>query len=251
MALLPVLVPSVETQYLLFFPPSLKELCEKFHVTPLSIDLVVVLLSLAIPEFGNLRRFDCLVGEALLPTSDWSTFYSLEAVSVLQVPEWLPVLFEDQCRSGPYAIWSEGGSEQSLQTSLLRLITRNLSLVAEVNWYSDALHQAKIIFVHIGSLRRSRAPFVVARASEAIIVQYGSDETVHRDNWGMKRLYHLGGLVTFTASALLEHPLHVFNLLERVERHLEWAAYIIPTVLEGAVDTLYKDRKQALVEHDR
>ncbi|PBL00833.1 hypothetical protein ARMGADRAFT_1073169 [Armillaria gallica] len=253
-ALLPVLVPSVETQYLLFFPPSLKELCEKFHVTPLSIDdstLVVVLLSVAIPEFGNLRRFDCLVGEALLPTSDWSTFYSLEAISVLQVPEWLLVLFGDQCRSGPYTIWSEGGSEQSLQTSLLRSIAHNLPLGAEVNWYSDALHQARIIFVHIGSLRRFRAPFVVARASEAIIVQYGSDETVHRDNWGMKRLYHSGGLVTFTASALLEHPLYVFNLLECVERHLEWAAYIIPAVLEGAVDALYKDRKQALVEHDR
>ncbi|KAK0246008.1 hypothetical protein EDD85DRAFT_41586 [Armillaria nabsnona] len=253
-ALLPVLVPSVETQYLLFFPPSLKELCGKFHVTPHSIGdstLVVVLLSVATPEFGNLRRFDCLVGEALLPTSDWSTFYSLEAVSVLQVPEWLLVLFKDQCRSGPYAIWSEGGSEQSLQTSLLRSIARNLSLAAEVNWNSDALHQAKIIFVHIGSLRRSRAPFVVACASEAMIVQYGSDETVHRDNWGMKRLYHSGGLVTFTASALLEHPLHVFNLLECVERHLEWAAYIIPAVLEGAVNALYKDRKQALVEYDR
>ncbi|KAK0233398.1 hypothetical protein IW262DRAFT_78199 [Armillaria fumosa] len=250
-SLLPVLVPSVGTQYLLFFPSSLKELCRKFHVTPLSIDdstLVAVLLSVTIPEFGNLQRFDCLVGEALLPTSDWKTLYSLEAASILQIPDWL---FADQCLSGPYAICSEGGSEQSLQTSLLRSIARNLSLAAEVDWYSDALHHTKIIFIHIGSLRRSRAPFVVACASKAIIVQYGSDETVHRDNWGIKRLYHSGGLVTFTADALLEHPLHIFNLLECVEQHLEWAAYIIPAVLERAVNALYKDRKQALVEYDR
>lgn len=253
-SLLPVLIPSVGTQYLLFFPSSLKELCRKFNVIPLSIDnstLVVVLLSATIPEFVNLQRFDCLVGEALLPTSDWKTFYSPEATSILEVPEWMIALFADQCRSGPYAIFSEGGSEPSLQTSLLRSITRNLTLAAEVDWYSDALHHTKIIFVHIGSLRRSRAPFVVARASEAIIVQYGSDETVHLDNWGIKRLYHSGGLVTFTANALLEHPLHVFNLLECVERHLEWAAYIIPAVLERAVNALYKDRKQALVEYDR
>ncbi|KAK0198620.1 hypothetical protein F5146DRAFT_1020392 [Armillaria mellea] len=256
-SLLPVmdlLFPSVETQYLLFFPPSLKELCKKFHVTPLSIDdttLVVVLLSVTIPEFGNLQRFDCLVGEAFLLTSDWKTFYFSEAASILQVPEWLLELFADQCRSGPYAICSEGGSEQSLQTSLLRSITRNLSLAAEVDWYSDTLYQARIIFVHIGSLHRSRALFVVARASEAMIVQYGSDETIHRDNWGIKRLYCSGGLVTFTASALLEHPLHVFNLLDCVERHLEWAVYIIPAVLESAVNALYKDRKQALVEYDR
>ncbi|KAK0473201.1 hypothetical protein IW261DRAFT_707029 [Armillaria novae-zelandiae] len=253
-SLLPVLVPSVGTQYLLFFPPSLKELCRKFDVTPLPIDdstLLVVLLSVTIPEFGNLQRFDCLVGEALLPTSDWKAFYSLEAASILQVPEWWPVFFADQCHSGPYAICSKGGSEQSLQTSLLRSIARKLSLAAEVDWYSDALRHTKIIFVHIGSLRCSQVPFAVARVSKAIIMQYGSDETVHRDNWGIKRLYHSGGLVTFTASALLEHPLHVFNLLECVERHLEWAVYIIPAVLERAINTVYKDRKQALVEYDR
>ncbi|KAK0465339.1 uncharacterized protein EV420DRAFT_1719211 [Desarmillaria tabescens] len=253
-SLLQVLVPSLETQYLLFYPPSLKELCRKFHVTPISSNdstLVVVLLSAKIPEFGNLQRFDCLVGETLLPSSDWSTFYSRDAVSVLQVPEWLFALFTGHC---PYAIWSEGESQpsqQSLQTSLLRSITRKYSLAAEVNWCSDGLHQARIIFVHIGSLRSSREPFLAARASEAMIVQYGSDETVHCDNWGIKRLYHSGGLVTFTATALLDHPLHIFNLLEGVERRLEWAAYIIPAVLERAIKIHYKDIKQALLAYDR
>ncbi|KAK0208521.1 hypothetical protein DFS33DRAFT_1380032 [Desarmillaria ectypa] len=250
-SLLQVLVPSVETQYFMFFPPSLKELCRKFRITPISSNdstLVVVLLSAATLEFGSLQRFDCLVGETLLSSSDWNTFYSRDAVSSLQFPEWLFALFMD-CR--PYAIWSEGRSEQSLQTSLLRSITRKYSLAAEVNWCSDALHQAGIIFVHIGSLRRSRKPFVVARASKAMIVQYGSDKTVHRNNWGMKRLYNSGGLVTFTASALLDHPLYVFNLLECVERRLEWAAYIIPVVLERAIKTHYKDIKQALVAYDR
>ncbi|KAG7450284.1 uncharacterized protein BT62DRAFT_502243 [Guyanagaster necrorhizus] len=249
-SLLQVLAPSVETQYLLFFPPSLKGLCGKFHLSPVSIHdstLMVILLSAAIPEFGGIRRFDCLVGEVLLPISDWTAFYSRDAVSILGVPEWLLTFLAD-CRS--YAIWPAVGSEQSLQTSLLRSIIRKYSFATESNWHSAVVHEAGIIFVHIGFLRRLRESFVVARMNEATIVQYGSDETVHCYNWGMKKLYHSGGLVTFTASTLLDHPLHVFNLLESVERRLEWDLYVIPSVLERAINTHYKDRKQALAAYD-
>lgn len=41
----------------------------------------------------------------------------------------------------------------------------------------------------------------------------------------------VGGVVTFTANALLESPLRTADLIEKIHKHPHWECYMLPSVL--------------------
>ncbi|EJD04314.1 uncharacterized protein FOMMEDRAFT_167526 [Fomitiporia mediterranea MF3/22] len=94
---------------------------------------------------------------------------------------------------------------------------------------------ARIVFVHVGSVRSIRKlPGITQRrfeTPEVRFVTYGSHENVKPSLWGFREIYPLGGIVTFTATALLENPLRVAELIEHINRHRLWQCYMLPSVL--------------------
>ena len=54
---------------------------------------------------------------------------------------------------------------------------------------------------------------------------------VTRSGEELTYIYSVGGIVTFTATALLEDPDTIARAIERIDRHPLWACYIHPSVL--------------------
>lgn len=52
----------------------------------------------------------------------------------------------------------------------------------------------------------------------------------------------LGGIVTFTAAALVADPVGILERMTQVAEHPLWSAYILPSVLGMAVKHLYQEK---------
>ncbi|KAF7339933.1 Chromo domain-containing protein [Mycena venus] len=92
----------------------------------------------------------------------------------------------------------------------------------------------RAIFVHVGALNSiSAMPFLVERRRQTCGIRFytfGTHETVHPD-LGVREIYPLGGIVTFTASALFEDPWGIVNRMKVINAHPLWTCYILPCVL--------------------
>ncbi|KAF7339742.1 Chromo domain-containing protein [Mycena sanguinolenta] len=93
----------------------------------------------------------------------------------------------------------------------------------------------RAIFVHVGGLKRLREmPRLVERRSQLRGIHFytfGTHETLHPEHWGIREIYPLGGVVTFTASALYEDPWGVVDKIKIINKHPLFTCYILPTVI--------------------
>ncbi|KAL0950851.1 hypothetical protein HGRIS_007609 [Hohenbuehelia grisea] len=138
-----------------------------------------------------------------------------------------------------YLIWHEGGDgigkNYGAQTHhLIKILdecgARNKGYKADV----------RIVFVHVGALRT--LPQLIALAErrskrpEINFFTYGSHESVEFDRWGVRHIYPLGGLVTFTPRAILgdNDPLLLMKRIQHIARHGHWASYVLPSVVAYA-----------------
>lgn len=116
---------------------------------------------------------------------------------------------------------------------------------------------ARIVFVHVGRMKDMHTMPRIARWRGAPLdlqfLTYGAHPTVPAREWGIHglnksggcptlplTLVHsdarlTGGIVTFTANALLNDLDGVERLIERVASHEHWACYVTPVVLGAAV----------------
>lgn len=100
-----------------------------------------------------------------------------------------------------------------------------------------------VVFIHLGALRHLDAlPGFRARFQSSSYVRfyaYGSHPSYPSTFWGVKEIFPIGGVVTFTPSAFLSNPLVALDKLREIHAHPRWVAYVMPVVI-GMVAALCK-----------
>ncbi|GAW05687.1 hypothetical protein LENED_007560 [Lentinula edodes] len=185
------------------------------------------------------------------------------AVRMLELPE----LIHSYLVSGgerPFAFWPPLDSE-AFCLSPIPSIEREL-LVALLNEYPATIDRGtvankqdlslRVIFVHVNSLRSAPGQGNIRdlpnlsgyrTGNDVRFIAYGSSDVVNpRFSDIMEEIWHIGGIVTFTASALLSDPLGVNERILQIEEHEFWACYVLPAVIGMAVSIAYRGREHLI-----
>ncbi|KAI9066660.1 hypothetical protein FKP32DRAFT_1565322, partial [Trametes sanguinea] len=134
----------------------------------------------------------------------------------------------------PYCIWHAPGdatkSGVGYETLLLKEI---LSTCAS----QDNGHKSdvRVIFAHVGSLEKLYClPALAERRAkrpELRFFTYGTHPSVPRERWGMREIFPLGGVVTFTPSAIIQGHFRLFKRIRQIAEHPAWDCYVLPSVV--------------------
>ncbi|KAI0067836.1 hypothetical protein BV25DRAFT_1987496 [Artomyces pyxidatus] len=152
------------------------------------------------------------------------------ALDLLKFPEWLHSRSENLA----YCIWhhpAEGND--AIETSALNTILSRQG-AQDVGFHKDV----GVIFVHVGAL--SSLPKLYALAERRFkqpnlqFIMYGTHHKIPPERWGIREIYPIGGIVTFTPSAFQDYPLAVHRLMSMIERHPLWQCFVVPSVVAMA-----------------
>ncbi|KAH9890944.1 hypothetical protein C8Q73DRAFT_702301 [Cubamyces lactineus] len=134
----------------------------------------------------------------------------------------------------PYCIWNAPADETisgpGYETLLLKEI---LSTCAsqELGYKADV----RVVFVHVGALDKLHClPGLAerrAKRADVRFVTYGTHPSVPSDRWGIRELYPMGGIVTFTPSAIIQGHYRIFNRISQIAEHPAWECYVLPSVV--------------------
>ncbi|KAJ7503409.1 hypothetical protein B0H11DRAFT_1985430 [Mycena galericulata] len=94
------------------------------------------------------------------------------------------------------------------------------------------------VFIHVGALHLVHTlPHLAAlrRRPWVRFFQYGTHPCVPHACWGVREIFGLGGVVTFTPTALARDPWGVLRTIRNVDAHPLWDCYLLPQVLGLAV----------------
>ncbi|KAL5518634.1 hypothetical protein ACEPAH_317 [Sanghuangporus vaninii] len=238
---------------MIVFPAANKDFCERLDI-PLSYKsagcLLVALMPWHVPpsKYGlKFLRTDDL-RDARMETElqemrrEYSSLASKPHIEMAFRILGFDFSFVKFLPSRKFCVWSykvdaeptERGRKFSTVRPETKALLDVLSFLKAKNVGHDDL-DARVIFVHVGSVRYiQKLPGIVSRRLEKPEVQfvtYGTHESVKPSLWGFREIYPLGGIVTFTATALLESPFYVAELIEQIHKHPHWECYVLPSVL--------------------
>ncbi|KAK7467474.1 hypothetical protein VKT23_004527 [Stygiomarasmius scandens] len=272
--LVPILLDQRHVAQVLFFPPKLAPLLRRFQIPSeysRTAILVAALLpwSVAVSERPPdwLRPYKDRLEQAQLSRKDsqqsnsepksWqeslakrSPFLN-DALRVLQYPYWLHSYMGFADRT--YCIWSDERKfkTKDLETELLQSVLRTYRDAVQSTTYQLKL---KAIFIHVSSLPSlSKIPSLVdlrTQTMETMFILFGTSPYDSHYRGGFHEIYPIGGIMTFTASALVEDPISIFERICEVDDHQLWLGYIIPSVLGLAVKLHYGE-EDPLLAFDR
>ncbi|KAG1757323.1 hypothetical protein EDB19DRAFT_1656858 [Suillus lakei] len=154
------------------------------------------------------------------------------AIDLLSIPRELLDFMQFPNRK--YCIWSFQADGAALnpgfETRQLKYVL-NKTKAASVSL--DA--EARVIFIHVGALKTfyELSPVVTKRrdAPEVRFFTYGTHESVPSNRWGMREIFPLGGIVTFTPLAIAEDPVGCHGLMRNLSQHPLWECYLIPSIV--------------------
>ncbi|KAI5124451.1 hypothetical protein M0805_008335 [Coniferiporia weirii] len=238
---------------MIIFPPTNKDLCKRLNVPPrylVNDSLVLALMPYHIPP-SKYRELYFRSDEIRYTAQDEELPKTLEALPMLALRPGLekflraldfPQWFLSFLPLRRYCVWAFR-VEPTLKdqgkglSGALRDDTRALLAVLSYLKAENVGHtgDVRVVFVHVGAVQTINRIRALAdwrcNKPEVRFVTYGYHENVKPSLWGFSEIYPLGGIVTFTSSALLENPLGIGELIERIHRHPFWECYIHPSVL--------------------
>ncbi|KAK0505945.1 hypothetical protein EDD18DRAFT_1121334 [Armillaria luteobubalina] len=175
------------------------------------------------------------------------------ALRALEYPPWLHDLVSNRPRD--YCVWyDDDNDKQNMRGKQMPFDLKGGNL--ETYWLATILEQYKgknkgykadveIIFVHVGALKTLHKVGALverrAKRPDILFVTFGTHQRVHPERWGFRRIYPVGGIMTFTPKALVEDPLGIHQRVSQISENSNWEAYIMPAVLGMAVHMHYKD----------
>ncbi|KAH8100518.1 hypothetical protein BXZ70DRAFT_937606 [Cristinia sonorae] len=271
----PALLDGDPTGLIIVFPSAFDDLSDLFQLPPnlrAPDGLVAVLCPWMLP-IGDFEKYDWVSKENLLQPEKSlldpgyagimrsatrkqvldNPLYQ-RGLRILKFPKYLHDFMSKPNR--PYCLWygQATGSGQpptppDYETACLQAILNHCG-ATNVGLKKDV----KAVFLHVGMLptmwkvgamsaRRSKRP-------ELRFFTYGTHETVHPSRWGLKEVWPIGGVVTFTMKAVTENLFDVCRLVDRVNRHPLWTCFIPPVVV-GAVAKATSKGSDPLVLFDR
>ncbi|KAG7096494.1 hypothetical protein E1B28_003924 [Marasmius oreades] len=214
------------------------------------------------------RQFPDLVSDVKLLKNPESKC----TVGILGYPQWLHGWLKEWQRS--FSIWPGGvdnnnghsgslefnaSAATDLEINLLHSLLTKCELAATAPIESEDASIARVIFIHaqgLGSI--SKLPHLRRRREtvETMFVVFGTSSpsgsvSLSQGQWpscGFWEVYPIGGVVTFTAKALLQHPDVILTRTQQIAEYPLWTSYIIPTVLGMAVTLYYRARNEDPME---
>ncbi|EGO03137.1 hypothetical protein SERLA73DRAFT_158732 [Serpula lacrymans var. lacrymans S7.3] len=263
---------DAEVAMLILFPPTLRDPCDRLavpaHLTVRgsreSDRLIVVLVpfvltsakykahEVGMPIDAILRRLPNIDGTdpdglERRYRSLVSKQYFYRATNILQISQELRDFMSSRSPR-PYCIWSsveDGSSSFTVEANLLKAVLEKCG-APDVGYSAEA----RVVFVHNGALSTlHKLPALAERRgqrSEVRFFTFGTHETVSPDRWGVREIYPIGGIITFTPSALLNDPFGVYELMTKVTNHPLWECYLLPSVLGFYCQILRGDHESDL-----
>ncbi|KAI0824082.1 hypothetical protein BC628DRAFT_1379753 [Trametes gibbosa] len=134
----------------------------------------------------------------------------------------------------PYCIWyipgDRIGASVGYETLLLKEILSTCTS-PDVGYNGSA----RVVFVHVGALDRlHNLPALVDRRAKHAdwrFITYGTHPSVPRERWGMRELFPIGGIVTFTPSAIVSGHFRILERIKQIAEHPMWECYVLPSVV--------------------
>ncbi|KAJ4474451.1 hypothetical protein J3R30DRAFT_3509183 [Lentinula aciculospora] len=187
------------------------------------------------------------------------------AVRMLEFPE----LLHSYLTSGgerPFALWPPVDSE-AFCSSPIPKIEREM-LLALLKEYPATIDRGtvgkeqdpslRVIFVHVNSLAPATGQGNIKDmpglsgyriTNDARFIVYGSSDIVNpRFPDLMQEIWHIGGVVTFTANALLSDPLGINERIFKIAEHEFWVCYVSPAVIGMVVSIAYRERESTILK---
>ncbi|TBU35002.1 hypothetical protein BD311DRAFT_649012 [Dichomitus squalens] len=159
-----------------------------------------------------------------------------QALHILTFPKAIYDFMSQKQSPRPYCIWyAPADTTQSgtigYETLLLREILSTCTQAKDMGYKADV----RVVFVHVGALATLHGlPFLVAwrnKRPELRFLTYGRHPSVPRERWGVREIYLIGGVVTFTPSAIIEGHGMLFRRIKDVAEHPLWDCYVLPSVV--------------------
>ncbi|KAF9229558.1 hypothetical protein BS17DRAFT_771624 [Gyrodon lividus] len=244
-AIIPLLLDGGEVAVLLVFPATQLGLAKVLQVPEYLIPgtpLLVVLLPFLVPSLNARKNVgwtpvDTLI-QSLPSCKGVEIAHELprrailsQAISLLGFPKSLLDFLNSSTTSKAYCIWPlPGQSSSGLDTVLLQLILK--STKATFARFED---DVRVVFICNRDLETLQVmPSLVTKRGSSPETQfwtYGYSTSVTSSRWNLKEIFPLGGIMTFTATALTEDPVGCHQLMSQVIEHPLWHCYMIPEVL--------------------
>ncbi|KAI0702474.1 hypothetical protein BC835DRAFT_1320860 [Cytidiella melzeri] len=238
---------------LVIFPPAITEICTLFRV-PDYLSAQSTLLAALVPwsltadEYVNntsLQPLDNIrMTGQLDPDLQKVLSTNRQTLRLLQRPlfaqglrihKFTVEIYDFLTRSPrSYCMWHsppEGKLDDSKYETSLLVAVLDACGAKNKGYKSDV----RVIFVHVGALSTlGKLPALAMRKckqQDMRIYSFGTHSTVPPNRWGLREIYPIGGIVTFTPAALLEDPLGIYKLIKMVDQHPLWMCYVHPYVL--------------------
>ncbi|OCH96636.1 hypothetical protein OBBRIDRAFT_717952 [Obba rivulosa] len=229
--------------HLFVFPDSSTEICKIFQVpqdsrNKGSLLCALVPFKLTPDECRRLNYRETHTPEAHVLNNipmDKLSLAIQRTLHVLRFPEGLHNFLTTKRRT--YYIWhtSDSPSPKAPGYETLMLMDILKRYEAAPATHKDYL---SVIFVHAGALDAFRKFESLAerrrRECEVRFYIYGTHESVPPSRWGLREIYPIGGVVTFTPAAIIMDPIGVVELIQKVEEHPLWTCFILPSVVAMA-----------------
>jgi hypothetical protein len=249
-AVLPLSLDGAELALLFIFSSSLDALCrflrvpehlrQDSHNTHVLVALLPWLISSAKYSKGTTRnQVDETIQQLSTPSSQSKDSHrrilreaAAMAIDLLSIPRELVDFMQFSNRK--YCIWSLPADGAALNPGFE---TRQLKYVLDkTKAMSVSLDgEARVIFIHVGALKTfyELSAVVIKRrdAPEVRFFTYGTHESVPSSRWGVREIFPLGGIVTFTPLAIAEDPVGCHSLMRNLAQHPLWECYLIPSIV--------------------
>ncbi|KAF7306639.1 Chromo domain-containing protein [Mycena indigotica] len=139
----------------------------------------------------------------------------------------------------PVTIWSSFPDAANEDTDTRQLMTTMAYHKARL---VKPRQELRMVFVHVGALKTLRRLPLLADRRRSLTVRfytYGTHPCVPVAQWRVREIYPIGGVVTFTPSALYEDPWGIVNKIKQIADHPLWTCYMLPSVLGMATKLCY------------
>ncbi|KAN0100824.1 hypothetical protein V8E55_000808 [Tylopilus felleus] len=244
-AAIPLLLDAMEVAVLIVFSGVQQGLAEFLGVPDQlqsGTSLIVGLLPFTVPtvkstEAAGWRSVDAVIQsftnqqDVLVPHEFPQQAMLYQAMSLLCFPKALLDFLNSSPSTRTYCIWpSPDQMLPGLDTIMLQYILESTKAMS-----AKVEEDVRVVFIsnqHLETLHTM--PSLVTKLANAPEIQfwmYGYSANMTCQSWQVQEVYPLGGVVTFTASALVEDLMGCYQLMFQIIEHPSWDCYLVPEVL--------------------
>ncbi|KAF8140031.1 hypothetical protein EV363DRAFT_1311469 [Boletus edulis] len=239
---IPLLLDTTEVAVLVVFPGAQQKMTKVLQVpeqlsgAPLLVVLLPFLVAaITSTNVAGQRSIEAVIQssfntqDVLVPHVPPQEALLYQAMSLLCFPKVLLDFLNSSTRT--YCIWpSPDQMLPGLATVMLQYVLKSTKAVS-----AKLEEDTRVVFIsnqHLEMLHTMPSLVTkLANSPETQFWTYGYSANIACQKWKLQEIYPLGGVVTFTSSALAEDLVGCYQLMSQIIEHPLWDCYLIPEVL--------------------